>query len=132
MNLPEPSPGEISMSVSSASRAGNLFRDLPALATGESFEEILASRHVRIERIVSSDRPEPTLYDQDADEWICLLQGEAELWIAGEIVPLHSGDHRLIPAHTPHRVCRTSTHPPCIWLAVHLSPSAPAIPRPAR
>ena len=32
---------------------------------------------------------------------------------------LHAGDHALIPAHTKHRVEYTSTHPPCIWLAVH-------------
>ncbi len=100
--------------------AGNLFAHLPRMDQGEAFEELLSTPHVRIERIVSSDRPEPTRYDQDTDEWVCLLQGEAELWIDGAILPLQPGDYHLIPAHTPHRVHRTSTHPCCIWLAVHL------------
>lgn len=100
--------------------SGNVFAALPALHDGEAFEEILRCRNVRIERIVSSDRPDPTLYDQPQDEWVCLLQGEAELWVAGQAICLKSGDHCFIPAHTPHRVVRTSAEPPCIWLAVHI------------
>lgn len=100
----------------------NLFTDLPTLAGGEFFEELAACRGVRIERILSSDQPEPVLYDQEQDEWVCLLQGEARLWIAGDEVELRAGDHCLIPAHTPHRVLRTSQEPPCLWLAVHVHP----------
>ena len=102
--------------------AGNLFADMPAPETGECFEDLLRWRNLQIERILSSDRPEPMLYDQPQDEWICLLQGEARLWIAGEEVLLRAGDYRLIPAHTPHRVLETSRQPPCLWLAVHLHP----------
>jgi len=99
------------------------FRDAPAAPpSGEVFEELLRCRNVRIERIVSSDLPDPTIYDQDQDEWVCLLQGEAELWLKGERVALCAGDHLFIPAHTPHRVLSTSGHPPCIWLAVHIHP----------
>lgn len=98
----------------------NLFAELPSLASGEFFEELAACRNVRIERILSSDQPEPVLYDQAQDEWVCLLQGEARLWIAGEEVALTAGDHCFIPAHTPHRVLDTSGAPPCLWLAVHI------------
>lgn len=98
----------------------NLFAALPTLREGEAFEEILRCHNVRLERIVSSHRPDPTLYDQAEDEWVCLLQGEAELWVAGQTIRLEPGAHCFIPAHTPHRVVRTSAEPPCIWLAVHI------------
>ena len=100
----------------------NLFADLPTLSSGEFFEELATCQGVRIERIVSSDQPEPVLYDQEQDEWVCLLQGAARLWIAGDAVELRVGDHLLIPAHTLHRVLETSREPPCLWLAVHLHP----------
>lgn len=103
---------------------GNLFDDLPVLEEGEVFEDLLRCRNLQIERIVSSDRPDPGLYEQAQDEWVCLLQGEATLWIAGAEIALHAGDYRFIPARTPHRVLKTSREPPCIWLAVHLHPSA--------
>jgi len=108
------------MSDSNSLIPGNLFAALPALNDGEVFEEILRCRNVRVERIVSSARPDPTLYDQRQDEWVCLLQGEAELWVAGQSIRLEPGDHCFIPAHTPHRVLRTSTDPTCVWLAVHI------------
>jgi cupin 2 domain-containing protein len=110
------------MSDSNSLIPGNLFAALPALHAGEVFEEILRCRNVRVERIVSSARPAPSLYDQPQDEWVCLLQGEAELWVAGQAIHLKPGDHYFIPAHTPHRVVRTSPEPPCIWLAVHIDP----------
>ena len=98
----------------------------PAMpARGEIFEELLRCRNVRIERILSSDRPEPTLYDQEQDEWVCLLQGEAELSLNGERFELRAGDYVFIPAHMPHRVLHTSSNPPCIWLAVHIHHDPP-------
>jgi cupin 2 domain-containing protein len=101
---------------------GNLFAAPAAPSSGEIFEELLHCRNVRIERIVSSDQPEPTIYCQEHDEWVCLLQGEAELWLDGERIALYAGDHLLIPAHTPHRVLRTSRNPLCVWLALHIHP----------
>jgi cupin 2 domain-containing protein len=86
------------MSNSNSVITGNLFAALPSPHDGEAFEEILRCRNVRIERIVSSARPDPTLYDQPQDEWVCLLQGEAELWVAGQGLHLKPGDHCFIPA----------------------------------
>lgn len=77
---------------------------------------------VKIERIVSSGQstPEGQWYDQPRDEWVALLQGEATLqYEDASEVTLTAGSHLLIPAHTRHRVARTSPTPPCIWLAVH-------------
>lgn len=106
------------------STAGNLFADLPTPASGEVFDELLRLHlpqgQVRIERIVSSAAPEPTLYDQSQAEWVVLLQGRARLWVAGEERVLGPGDYLHIPPHTPHRVIETSAEPRCVWLAVHI------------
>jgi cupin 2 domain-containing protein len=99
---------------------GNLYERLPEIEDGEAFEELLRCGNVHIERISSSERPDSDLYDQGHDEWFCLLQGEAELWIDGETVTLRAGDYRFIPAHVPHRVLKTSARPRCLWLAVHI------------
>jgi cupin 2 domain-containing protein len=104
----------------------NLFAALPAPDTGEHFETLAASGCVRVERIVSSPHPEPVLYDQDGDEWVLLLQGEATLDLDGEPVTLQAGDHLLIPAHLPHRVLATSDVPRCVWVAVHVLPQRDA------
>ncbi len=105
-------------------RTGNLFQDAAPPADGERFESLLKRGGLHIERIVSSPRPEDGLYDQPHDEWVCLLQGSAALWVDGETVTLEAGDTLLLPAHTPHRVTRTSADPPCLWLAVHWGPAA--------
>jgi cupin 2 domain-containing protein len=100
--------------------SGNLYEGLPNLEVGEAFEELWRCANVQIERISSSDQPGSELYDQSQDEWVCLLQGEAELWIDGERVRMKAGDYRFIPAHVPHRVLQTSAEPRCLWLAVHV------------
>lgn len=99
---------------------GNLFTGAQAPRAGEAFEELLRCRNLRIERISSSDRPEPTLYDQAQDEWVLLIEGRARLECGGEVIDLEAGDYLFIPAHTRHRVLQTSTEPHCTWLAVHL------------
>jgi cupin 2 domain-containing protein len=108
--------------------ADNLLADLPRPDTGEVFETLLACGQVRIERIVSSPRPDPVLYDQPQHEWVLLLAGMATLELAGERVELGAGDHLFIPAHCRHRVLATSDEPRCLWLAVHIwpAPTAPA------
>jgi cupin 2 domain-containing protein len=116
----KPADGRFFFAVNQA----NLFHRLPRPATGEAFEELLRRRNLVIERIASSGHPEPVLYDQVQDEWVLLLQGEATLELAGEALELGPGDHLFIPAHTPHRVLRTSQQPRCLWLAVHLYPDA--------
>ncbi len=103
----------------------NLF-DLPEpLPDNEEFTELLRSKNLRIERIVSSGQttPDGQWYDQDEDEWVALIQGEAVLeYENGEQQRLSAGDHILLPAHCRHRVAFTSTNPPCIWLAVFANP----------
>ena len=83
---------------------------------------ILQNTNILIEKIISTGQASPKgfWYDQDDDEWVTLLQGEAKiLWENGEDRILKPGDWLLIPSHERHRVEWTSKEPPCIWLAVH-------------
>lgn len=99
----------------------NLF-DLPnPLPEGEEFTELFHSKDLRIERIVSSGQITPAgqWYDQDEDEWVVLIRGEAVLeYENGEKLRMSAGDHVLLPAYCRHRVAYTSARPPCIWIAV--------------
>ena len=99
----------------------NLF-DLPdPLPDDEEFTEVLHSKDMKIERIVSTGQTTPAgeWYDQDQDEWVVLIQGKAVLeYETGEKLRLSAGDHVLLPAHCRHRVACTSHNPPCIWIAV--------------
>ncbi len=94
-------------------------QELPQL---ETFEQIVSGKNIQIERIISTGQTTAAgqWYDQELDEWVILLQGEAELSYADHTrIQLKAGDYLLIPAHTQHRVEYTSVEPPCIWLAVH-------------
>lgn len=87
----------------------------------EIFETILTGENIKIERIISNGQttPENEWYNQDKNEWVLLIQGEAEiLFEIDEKTTLRAGDYLLIPAHKRHRVTFTSCNPPCIWLAV--------------
>lgn len=100
----------------------NLFALPPELPPDELFERLAGGDEVLVERIVSTGQSTPPgeWLEQDRDEWVVLLQGEAELSLAdGTRVALARGDHMLVPAGARHRVERTSADPPCIWLAVH-------------
>ena len=98
----------------------NLFADIPAHADHELFKTLAQTPHCKIERIVSFGQSSPAdfWYEQDQDEWVMVVQGEAELDVSGEIVRLSPGDHLLIQAGVRHRVVRTSADVPTIWLAV--------------
>lgn len=100
----------------------NLFAIPGHLKDEEFFESLLPDRGILIERIISTGQASPPgfWYDQDRDELVMLLQGEAELaWPDGRTLSMGRGDWLLIPAHERHRVQWTSSDPPCIWLAIH-------------
>ena len=106
----------------------NIFTLPDFLHNQEFFETILSTPCVKIERIISTGQttPEGTWYDQQQDEWVILLQGEAQLsYEDGSQINLTTGDYLLLKAHQKHRVESTCSNPPCIWLAVHgqLTPS---------
>jgi len=91
----------------------------------ESFERILESSSVQIERIISKGHKSPNgfWYDQDHHEWVVVLQGAARLAFEAndKLVELKPGDYVNIPAHHRHRVEWTSREELTIWLAVHYS-----------
>lgn len=100
----------------------NIF-NLPVLTGNEEiFEAILSTENILIERIISTGQvtPDGQWYDQDKDEWVILLQGEAELsYEDGSTIALKPGDYVFIQSHQKHRVEYTTVNPPCIWLAIH-------------
>ena len=98
----------------------NIFDAIPAEMPGELIETIAANKNVRIERIVSHGHAseEGFWYDQDEDEFILLLEGEAELELEDDIVHLKKGDYLTIKAHQKHRVNWTTPDQSTIWLAL--------------
>ena len=95
----------------------NLY-ERPAERLPQELTEILFSgRAVRIERIVS-DHHTYDWYDQAENEWVCLLEGKAELELDGQRRTLEKGDFLLIPSHLRHRVTRTTQ---CVWLCFFFS-----------
>ena len=107
---------------------GNLFDKAVLPSDGECFESLLAVRNLVIERIVSSSKAAQTEYVQSQDEWVALLQGSAQLVVAGETTTLGSGDYLFLPAGTPHTVLSVSEG--AVWLAIHLHELKPDISSP--
>jgi cupin 2 domain-containing protein len=99
----------------------NLLEPMPVATGSERFETLFESPGVLIERIDSSSHTDERgfWHDQDHDEWVAVLKGEALLsFEGGRSVEMKSGDHLLISAHTKHRVERTTGD--TVWLAVHV------------
>lgn len=100
----------------------NLFRNLPENLPCESFDCLVRTESVHIERIVSKGHasPEEGWYDQDVNEWVLLLRGAARLVFEdGGEISMEAGDCLEIPAHCRHRVAWTDPARETVWLAVH-------------
>ena len=83
-------------------KTGNLRRDLPARPLPDEAVDLLVDRPgLRIERIVSTGQatPEGQWYDQETDEWVLVVEGEARLRIEGETTDreLIAGDWVFLP-----------------------------------
>ena len=104
----------------------NLFANIPNDIPEEIFEDLVKTDKVRIERIISHGQAsaKDDWYDQDQNEWVMVVQGQARLQFDSTqnpeqaFVELKPGDHIDIPAHIRHRVDWTSTDEPTIWIAV--------------
>jgi len=100
------------------------FFDLHGISRRKNTKEYFETRltgagGLAVERIVSHGHssPEGHWYDQELDEWVMVLEGEAGLtYEDGERLVLGKGDSVLLPAHIRHRVEYTSS--PCFWLAI--------------
>jgi cupin 2 domain-containing protein len=110
--------------VSITPRSQNLLNNIPATLEEEFSETLAESDDVRIERIVSdghSTKP-GEWYEQDWDEWVLLVSGEAALLFSDDTaqMTLKPGDHIMIPAGCRHRVEWTDASQKTVWLAVHI------------
>ena len=101
----------------------NIFSDIQEHAPDEILETVLKTDQFKIERIISRGHAttEGEWYDQDKNEWVLVLKGNAGLLFEGndETVIMKTGDYINIPAHQKHRVEWTEPEEETIWLAVH-------------
>lgn len=102
----------------------NIFQNIPAQLPEELIECLFKRDNIRLERIISKGHSTPAgqWYDQEGDEWVILLQGQATVLYQkdNQSFDLVAGDYLLIPAHTRHRVEWTAPELDTVWLAVHL------------
>lgn len=98
---------------------GRLAEGSSAPAVGETFTELVTTGNVTIEAIHSSSTPDPGWYRQDHDEWVMVIDGRAELEVAGRVVAMGAGDWILIRSGVGHRVVATATG--TRWLAVRVN-----------
>lgn len=98
---------------------------LPPVPGTERFDTLCQLGNVTIERIVSSGTQLAERYCQEQDEWVLLLQGEAEISVGDAHLTLHAGDYVTLRARVPHVVHHTSEN--ALWLAVHIRSLAPSV-----
>ena len=99
----------------------NIFNNTPKDLTDEFFENIILSNNIKIEKIVSKGHTSPKFgwYEQDKNEWVIILKGEAILSFEDEKqIHLKSGEYINIPAYKKHKVSWTKPDNETIWLAV--------------
>lgn len=103
----------------------NIFSNIPTNLDDELFEDIINKESFKLQRIISQGHttPEGEWYDQDEDEWVMLVSGEAVLsFFDNEDVHLKAGDYINIRAHKKHRVSWTKPDAKTIWLALYSQP----------
>jgi cupin 2 domain-containing protein len=98
----------------------NIFANIPKKIPNEIFETIITDKNIKIEKIISKGHTSPAhgWYDQEKNEWVILLDGEASIEFEDKIVDLKKGDYINILANQKHKVIKTSKNPPAIWLAI--------------
>jgi len=97
----------------------NIFKNLIEPKAGdEIFSTLLEHKNIKIELINSNSVISGESYQQEQDEWILLLEGEATLEVEGVAQLLKTGDYLFISAQTVHRVLFTDKK--TLWLAIHI------------
>ncbi len=103
-------------------KINSIYSSIPDNISEELIEELVTSKSVRIERIVSEGHASPKnfWYDQPENEWVLVLEGSADILLEGESGPviLQKGDYLNIPAHKKHRIKWTEKNRKTIWLAI--------------
>jgi cupin 2 domain-containing protein len=110
----------------SGSKIDNLFSNIPEVFSEEIFNTIFEDNNLKIERIISLGNctSKDQWLEQDRDEWVLLIQGNARLLFkeSSLMLELKKGDHVLIKANTKHRVEWTDPRQKTVWVAVHGTP----------
>ena len=100
----------------------NIYDAIPAELPTELISTLVDSPHFKIERIVSKGHssPESGWYDQQQNEWVIVIAGEATLTFDNRPSQrLTAGDYLNIKAHQKHKVSWTDPDIETIWLAIH-------------
>jgi len=101
---------------------GNLLASIPATLPNELVDDLFSGQSFRVERIVSRGHasPDDFWYDQDENEWVMVVQGEARLQLEGQAEPVYlaAGMYINILAHVRHRVSWTHPDMDTVWLAI--------------
>ncbi|MEI6732193.1 MAG: cupin domain-containing protein [archaeon] len=102
---------------------GNIFHSISRELPNELIETMVKNRSLSIGRIVSKAHitPKDEWYNQKTNEFVILLQGRSTLKFQKkrENIILKKGDYLMIPRGCKHRVEKTSSKPPAVWLVVH-------------
>lgn len=97
----------------------NIFGNVPKGLGEEFFENIISTKNMKVERIISQGHTTPIgeWYDQDKNEFVLVLKGSAELLFEkGQVIKMGEGDYIIIPAHVKHRVEKTDEE--TVWLTI--------------
>jgi len=100
----------------------NILKNIPKNLTEELVDILAEGKSFRLERIVSKGHTSPKgfWYDQDENEFVLLIKGEAKILFEENAKPvtISEGDYINIPTHTKHRVEWTDPKIETIWLAL--------------
>jgi len=99
----------------------NILSNIPQNLPAELIETLASKENVRIERIVSRGHVSDDWYDQETNEFVFVVAGEAKIVFEDDDVPLHlkAGDYLSIVAHLRHKVVWTQPDVDTVWLAIH-------------
>lgn len=97
----------------------NLYHMKKPAENSEHFSTLFQNHSLKIEAIRSWLKTPGDIYNQEEDEWVLLLIGEASLQIGDQRLNLIRGDYCFIPRHTEHRVLSTSED--ALWLGIFSS-----------
>ena len=93
----------------------NIFKNLKYDLTKETIDEIFSSPKIRVERITSSGQT-TDWFNQDENELVILLEGEAIIQFLDKELTIKKGDVINIPSNQIHKTINLSNT--CLWLCI--------------
>ncbi|MCL4430817.1 MAG: cupin [Epsilonproteobacteria bacterium] len=84
----------------------------------ESFTTLYQNKNIKIEAIRSHLLQPGETYNQEQDEWVVLIRGNAQMKVADKIIQFSEGDSLFLSRHTVHQVLSTSQD--ALWLGVFI------------